>query len=354
VSPDKFLLYILPTRPGGFSDQIGCWHIAGNLAIQYNRTLRVGSVGYKGNHLHDGNYLMLTDLFQHIRVPYKIVRHGKYLLKPFVKRKFPKLVYDANAWEPEGLWNDAHVNDTIVWMECSGSYETRLLDPLHFPHVDQVLFPYHERHWRKAQQVVEEMKRRTIGAAMGMPSAHADFRYLGLQIRLGDRGVTAPLLTCEESLQYQYNPITNQTYDTYCNTSTTSATRKRHRIKWYQYLPRAICQLSLDYQAIFVATTNRGFVQQMYNTTDCKPQNVFFLQDLEVFPSNQTSSESVERFVVELLILVMSDLSITSIPTSITAQLLKLRLTQQPNQRDVELSKIYRHHLAASKINWRR
>jgi hypothetical protein len=214
---------------------------------------------------------------------------------------------------------------------CDWAYSVKAMDPVLAPHITAIYYPFHSRYWVKARTALAEMKKR-----VGKENAD-DFKVLSLQVRLGDRK-SWPLISCADNENVKPGHTEN------CNHPPSSVTAA-DRIMWLDLVGGPLIQLLESsggpYDAIFIATNEPRKVRAaMENGNSSLLPSVFFLEDIQAERDPQI--ESIRNFLVEEIILVLSDRLIPSFPSSITEQLLRMRLKYRPNDYyDTELSKAY-------------
>jgi hypothetical protein len=91
-----------------------------------------------------------------------------------------------------------------------------------------------------------------------------------------------------------------------------------------------------NFDAIFVATNDPTWVRNMANQT--KLPRVSLLGD---FPFVKNLDESVEVLLIEEMIMALSDMLVPSFPSSITQQVLRLRIDAHEHEWDKHLLDTY-------------
>lgn len=328
LDPTKFLIF-RNWSPGGFSNQMQCLNLAAIFAVQYNRTLLLPRTAYAPNRDHDENSVLMEDLFDatNIALSHKILSEPDDMIQEYYGINWaPNTVHDPN------LLVDPRPLDKTIRFQCEYGYAQRVFDPNKARQAKAIFFPFHQRFWNQSRRYYQMMQQR-----VGLNASTTGMKLLTLQVRLGDRH-TWPLFTCaDNALVHPTGNFSNCQFPS----------NEDDRIEWLDFLSSSggLNLVSKGYDAVFIATNKPNDVRAALrennnNTMPAAAAPVFFLDELEQISAKNL--ESVKRLVVEELLILLGDRLIPSNPSSITEQLLRMRVRQYPqNVHDAEISRAF-------------
>mmetsp|Transcript_31971 Transcript_31971/g.52782 ORF Transcript_31971/g.52782 Transcript_31971/m.52782 type:complete len:437 (-) Transcript_31971:466-1776(-) len=358
------LLLIKPIALG-MSNQLECIHSAATLAIQYNRTLLLNEYAYEPS-VHQLRPVLFESLFdgeEENTVDYRLL--GDVLYKSASRRCKKKVPWKPNRLRSSPV-QDPFSNTTCIRLQCSWGNSDIVTPPETFPHSNDLFFPYHSKLQMAATEIVQRMKEQVAR------KDDSSFRFLSLQIRLGDRQ-THPLFNCSNLSRYPdifYKSMGSGRKTVSCASIKRDESNATEELSWPRFLQEISDSDSSfpfhmqDFDAIFVATNQPHLIRSVWD-----PPNLFMIDD---FPSichslllkstassmlhsssidpatkDNTPSGAVEILAVEQLILARSDVYVPSFPTSITELVLRLRSHERPSEAitTLELRNTYLEYL---------
>ena len=350
---------LLPEGHFGLSNQMACLNLAAVLAKQYNRTLVVPSNGCSENKVHD----LFPIPFQRVydtqrsseRISFRIDQSGTD------KRQLPdhcqkKIEFSTKRIRIETLGKDPYQDEECVTLMCSWTRLRFVAPPDIFPHVDQVFFPYNNIYRQAALDVVSSIKKQVAAQRQG--KTESTFRLLALHIRRGDRS-TVPLFNCSDF----GNSYPNISVDKAERLPVVCSSKKNREEedfwdytltwdKFFEHMADPHCSKTFPvcpdtFDAIFIATNDPTWVRNITKQYILPP--VFLLGDFPFLKKNLLPEtlkrphpeESAEMLLIEEMILVLSHRFVPSFESSITQQVLRLRIDAQPNDWDKHLLDTY-------------
>jgi hypothetical protein len=352
-------ILLLPESHSGLSNQMACLNLAAVLAKQYNRTLVIpanGCSNNKGHHMLPIRFERVYDMqLSSERIPFQFDRSGAQQITKGQSQKVGKQIPDhcrrsTIEFSPfrtriETLGQDPNQTEECIMLACTWVYLHFAAPPDIFPHVDQVFFPYNAIYRQAALDVISSIKKKVV--AQENDETKSTFRLLTLHVRRGDRS-TVPLINCSDLGDlYPHISVTNfASVGCSSEKKTDDDNFWEHALTWdrfFEHMADPHCNLTFpvcsgDYAAIFVATNDPTWVRNTANQTKLPP--LFLLGD---FPSVKDNllpgtlqlprpEESAEMLLIEEMIMVLSDMIVPSFPSTITMQVLRLRIDAHENQ----------------------
>jgi hypothetical protein len=353
--PENRIL-LLPESHYGLSNQMACLNLAAVLAKQYNRTLVVPANGCSKNKGHN----MFPIRFQRVydmqlsskRISFQIDRSGAQQPSKGQNQKVRNLIpyhcrrntihSSPSTIRIETLGQDPHPTEECIMLRCKWVHLHFAAPPDIFPHVDQVFFPYNAIYRQAALDVISSIKKKVVAQ-----ETKSTFRLLTLHVRRGDRS-TVPLFNCSDLGDLYPHIVSLNSSSVVCSSKKNEQDDDfwNHTLTWdrfFEHMADPHCNLIFPvcaggYDAIFVATNDPNWVRNTANQTKLPP--LFLLGD---FPSAKDSllprtlklpqpEESAEMLLIEEMIMVHSDTLVPSFPSSITMQVLRLRIDAYENQ----------------------
>ena len=356
---------LLPEGHFGLSNQMACLNLAAVLAVQYNRTLVVPGNGCAGNRAHGLFPIPFERVYnvdhaaQHLS--FRIDESGSQVGNKQYPRKLParcdnEVDFSTKKIRTDALGKDPYEEEDCIYLSCRWTRIRFVAPPDIFPHVDQAYFRYNDIYRKAANEVITSIKERIL--AERKEKSKSPFRLLTLHVRRGDRG-TVPLFDCAKDLGGLYpntHVITNEDYPVVCTNKKHRGANFDHVLTWdkfFNHMADPDCKSSSfpvcagDYDAIFVATNSPDWVRETVAKNKLPP--VFLIAD---FPSirkyllpetlkSEKVEEAAEMLLIEEMIMVDSDRNVPSFESSITQQVLRLRLDYHPNEWDMHLLDTY-------------
>jgi hypothetical protein len=263
------------------------------------------------------------------------------------------IAFDPFSTRIETLGQDPNQTEECIMLICKWVHLRFAAPPDIFPHVDQVFFPYNDIYRQAALEVISSFKKKVM--AQEIHETKSTFRLLTLHIRRGDRS-TVPLFNCSDLGElYPHMSVVKFT-----SLSVVCSAKKNRKdddfwgrtLTWdrfFEHMADPRCNQTFpvcsgDYDAIFVATNDPSWVRNTANQTKIPP--LFLIGDFpsvkdNLFPETlklPRPEESAEMLLIEEMIMVLSDMLVPSFPSSITMQVLRLRIDAHENQQN-ELAK---------------
>jgi hypothetical protein len=374
---------LLPEGHFGLSNQMACLNLAAILAKQYNRTLVVPANGCAGNRVHDLFPIPFERVYDvtpsSSRIPFRIDESGAQVGTKTQARQLPsqcqdhKIEFDTKHIYNPTLGRDPYPTAECVTLICTWTRLRFVAPPDIFPHVDQVFFPYNTIYRQAALNVIGSIQKQAKFTPTG--------RLLTLHVRRGDRS-TVPLFDCETSLGHLYPYLSVDKGERLPVVCTNSKSKNRespdfwdnHALSWdkfFEHMADPQCHengfpiCANDFEAIFVATNDPEWVRSMFakkEGVDTKMPPAFLLGDFQsllapiLLPETKAlerPQESAEMLLIEEMLLVLSDWFVPSFESSITQQVLRLRIDEQHKEWDKHLLDTYYDFRArAHKKRW--
>ena len=347
---------LLPEGHFGLSNQMACLNLAAVLAKQYNRTLVVPSNGCSENKVHD----LFPIPFERVydtqlsseRISFRIDQSGAN------KRQLPdhcqkKIEFKTKRIRIDTLGQDPYQTEECITLMCSWTRIRFVAPPDIFPHVDQVFFPYNNVYRQAALDVISSVKNQVAAQRQGQT-----FRLLTLHVRRGDRS-TVPLFNCSffGDLYPHISVDKHERLPVVCSSKKNREDEDfwEHTLTWdkfFEHMADPDCNETFPvcpdaFDAIFVATNDPTWVRNITKQYMLPP--VFLLGDFPFLTKNLLPEtlelphpeESAEMLLIEEMILVLSDSFVPSFESSITQQVLRLRIDAQQNDWDKHLLDTY-------------
>ena len=322
---DKRLVLNLLNTPG-FSNQMSCFQAAAVLSVQYNRTLALPSKGYRPSPVHGGDSLRLDEVFDLKGLKRNVGKYvvGSSYLYTGDLRLSATLEFDPTEQSPVGLVRDANEGVESLVFPCSYAYSLYSFPLSSFPQQQHQLLPFNRRYRRRAERIIDLMRDHVGYSSSNNNSNNSGsdgFRFLGLQIRRGDRE-TWPVVDCSVVRGYSRRGRSkgrNGEGVSYCGKQLDGAGRYDQLTwtkRWETVIRPEWCE---RYDAVFVATNDRVFVEDQLGgrSGECRLLMIGDLLDV--------SEGVVPDLITELLVLAMATRVVPSFPTSITDLVLRLR-----------------------------
>lgn len=358
---------LLPEGHFGLSNQMACLNLAAILAKQYNRTLLVPANGCAGNTVHGLFPIPFERIYDaghnHIdsRIPFRIDESDAQVGTKSRKRQLPThctktIEFDTKHIYNSHLGHDPYPSEECVTLICSWTRLRFVAPPDIFPHVDRVFFPYNKVYRQAALDVIDSIKKQA--------QFKTTDRLLTLHVRRGDRS-TVPLFDCPTSLPHLYPHISVDEGERLPVVCTSSSKKNRdstdfweHALTWdkfFEHMTDPDCQSTFpicanDFDAIFVATNDPQWVRSVVAKADGRLPALFLLGDFQsllkptLLPETlalEHLEESAEMLLIEQMIIVLSDWFVPSFESSITQQVLRLRIDEQHKEWDKHLLDTY-------------
>jgi hypothetical protein len=368
---------LLPEGHFGLSNQMACLNLAAILAKKYNRTLVVPSNGYAGNTVHDLSNIPFERVYDSQlsaeRIPFRIDKSGSQVGSKRQKRQLPAhcqktIEFDTKHIRNENLGQDPHQHEDCVTLICSWTRLRFVTPPDIFPHVDQVFFPYNDIYRHAAKDVISSIKKQVLEKEKDKKKK--TLRLLTLHVRRGDRS-TVPLFHCP-FLSGLYPLISVDKAERLPVVCSSKKNRKdkdfwEHSLTWdkfFEHMADPDCNKNFpvcpdEFDAIFVATNDPTWVRDIAKESKLPP--LFLLGDFpflkkKLLPETlqlPRPEESVEMLLIEEMIMVLSDRFVPSFESSITQQVLRLRIDAKQEEWDKHLLDTYYDYRArAHKKRW--
>jgi GDP-fucose protein O-fucosyltransferase len=342
-------------RPGknGLNNQLQCLTIAANLAIAYNRTLILPPNAYTGSY-HDETPIAFDKLFdvQNVRLSIQFNNDESWESSDSIELNF-----DPETISKPDILMDPHPQTHTLIFPCSYGDLRHSLPP-NAPHRDETLLPWNPLYRKLANRVIRSIESKlTPLQTMYHPESSTthNLRLLGLHLRRGDL-LAYPLLSCSKT-RYTHRSTFREGgwWLSACCHQFVNVTC-HDPLSWEKLLEHlrlgnqpGIPSLHQDYDAIFVATNDVNYVRSFH------VPNLYTLDDFSFVRSSLVvagyNESPLYEFLVEEMVLVLSQTYIPSAPSSVTDILLQMRLQEHNrDEMDTHLYETYSQVLSDLKV----
>lgn len=313
LDSERFL-YFSPHGRTGFCNQMECFNIAALLAAHHNRTLVIPRIAYRGTKAHDTVSLSTDYVFESIHVSYLFHDEweGQYRQKhnkTFDVSQIKLLNFRPSRGPLLQLHHPLNHIETLRF-KCQWGFLLRNFPLDYFPDGNKLFYTFHSKFERFARETIIHIHQRhgNIASPRDLVTLH---------IRLGDKS-TFPMLSCQDSLRIG---------GTLMNCLQPPMNVSDTPLSWKQLLNHSSELLAGNGGGLVAIATNRPQQVKEWISGLKDARSIVLLDEL----LNQTWSVN-QKFLVEQWILSASGRFIPGWLSSITEQVIRIRLAEQhPN-----------------------
>jgi hypothetical protein len=354
---------VLRPEKNGLNNQLQCLTIASHLAIVYNRTLILPSNAYTGSY-HDKNPIPFEKIFDMHNLQFSIQFKND---DSWDYSDSLEMNFDPETISTPDFLMDPHPHIHTLIFRCSYGDLIHSLPP-NTPHRDQILLPWNPLYRKLAKRVITSIEKSKLVSFATVSQSESrttnNLRLMAMHIRRGDL-LAYPLLHCSKT-QYSHRSTFREGgwwLSACCRKILNGSCYDP--LSWEKILTHlregndpGIPMTHQDYDAIFVATNDVDYVRSF------QIPSLYTLDDFSFVRSSLDAAGHNESllygFLVEEMILVLSQTYIPSAPSSVTDILLHMRLQEyHRDEMDISLYETYSQVLSDLKtardgniVNW--